>query len=802
MIPEEFKIQIFKTPEQWGSGLLYRLDAKENGGITLYQTPAFAEWIIQVKNILKNPVGLAVDECGQIYILDSDTTSRIYRLYRYDCETQNLEQLSYIVDSDLCLAVDECIQIYPFNSNIKPKIRKLNHNGCGTTEREQLSDVADCNSGQKNECPKRMLLSKYTLWVNDTMNKRVLAFSREDYQITNIINKLNDEIIEPIDIGMDERGNLYVLTKKSDEYQIIKYDEYGNQIVNYDEYGNLINSFRLIEPDVSEAIGLASGKRDTLYVIDGGNKHLNKYIENGSNLVLDYTIDLSKEGISNLQRSGIVVDGKGNIFLSYFKNVDGSRKEFIQQFDPDGSSLGIVKSFEEDIQGFTVDSEGDLYISSNKGICKLITQNTFTREVGTYYSKTLDSGILGCQWHGIVLEADIPPKTVVEISFVSADISADDSSLQKKIDEIITEKKLSKQKKAKAIDKLLTDAGLNWSEPERFSSKYLNSKEKNINQQPSQKEPLKNRESMLFRNKQGRYLWLRVKLLTFDEKVSPAITQMKIHYPRISYLRYLPAIYQENPASSEFLERFLSIFEIVSNDLETKISQIHKYFDPETVPQNFLNWLASWLNVALEEDWQEEKKRQLIQEAYILYKQKGTPSGIERLIEIYTGKKPVLLEDSKIKKPMVLRENGKLALGVNSLLIETPFSGLRLGNEAILGRIILRDPIQSPEDPFLPMAHRFTVTLDFSDDEKILFEKQLRRILDDEKPANTMYNLRFSSGTKEMETYVGINTKIDYYRSLRLGAEATIGNVVVVTNGERGGRIEKSSIVGVDTELI
>lgn len=783
MIPDEFKTQIFKTPEQWGSGLLYRLDAQEKGGITLYSTPTFAEWIIRVKNGIKNPEGVAVDECGQIYILDSDTTSKIYRLYRYDYRTQNLEYLSYIISSDLDLAIDECVQIYPFNSNIKPKIRKLNLNDCRTTEREQLADITDYNFFLKNEYPKRMLLYKYTLWVNDTMNKRVLAFSREDYQITNIINKLNDEIIEPIDIGLDECGNLFVLIKKSNEYQIAKYDEYGHLIKSY-------------ELKLGEPLGLASGKKNALYVIDGANKQLLKYTVNDSNLGQDFAVDLSKESISKLQFSGIVIDVKGNIYLSDY--LSDCNKGLIHQFDSDGSSLGIVKGFTDIIKGFDVDSKGDLYVSCNKGICKLGTQNTFTREEGTYYSKTLDSGIPGCQWHRIVLEADVPPKTVVEISY----ISSDDSKLQREIDKKITEEKISKQKKVKDIDELLINKGLKWSEPERFSSNYSNLNEKYTNQQLNSSEPVKKQKSMLFRSKMERYLWLRIKLLTFDDKVSPTITQMKIHYPRISYLRYLPAIYQENPASSEFLERFLSIFETVSGDLETRISQIYKYFDPNTVPQNFLNWLASWLNLAIEEDWQEEKKRQLIQEAYLLYKQKGTPSGIKRLIEIYTGKKPVILEDSKIKKPMVLRENGKLALGINSLLIETPFSGLRLGNEAILGRITLRDSIRSPEEPFLSMAHRFTITLDLSDDEKIFFEKQLRRILDVEKPAHTTYNLRFSGSKRELETYVEINTKLDYYQPLRLGAEATIGNVVVVTKGERGGRIEHSSIVGVDTELI
>jgi hypothetical protein len=141
-------------------------------------------------------------------------------------------------------------------------------------------------------------------------------------------------------------------------------------------------------------------------------------------------------------------------------------------------------------------------------------------------------------------------------------------------------------------------------------------------------------------------------------------------------------------------------------------------------------------------------------------------------------------------------------LGFNSLLIETPFNGITLGDEAILGRIALRDSPRSPEEPFLQMAHRFTITLDLSDDKKILFEKQLRKILDDQIPAHTMYTLRFSGSDGATGTSGEIIAKLDNYRPLVLGAGTIIGTVAVVTNGERGGKIEQRSVVGVDTELV
>jgi phage tail-like protein len=345
--------------------------------------------------------------------------------------------------------------------------------------------------------------------------------------------------------------------------------------------------------------------------------------------------------------------------------------------------------------------------------------------------------------------------------------------LKDKIDQILCDPSKSTQEKAHSID---NEIGI-WIGPEE------------------------NPKDMLFRKKTGRYLWLKLALSTFDEKARPVVTEMRVYYPRTSYLRYLPAVYQEDPISSEFLERFLSIFETAFYGLETEISSVFKYFDPDTTPESFLTWLASWLNLGLEEDWPEDKKREFIRKASELYKLKGTPIGLQKLIKIYTGKTPLIIEYSKIGKPVVL--GGHFRLGVNSLIIQAPVRGFRLGDDSILGRVALRDTVQLPEDTFLQIAHRFTIILDLTAEEFSVYEKGLMRILDEEKPAHTIYNLRVM---KEMRvgigTYVGIGTKVADYEPIRLGLNAALGSNIVVMSGEQGGRVEQHSILNKDTEMI
>ena len=224
--------------------------------------------------------------------------------------------------------------------------------------------------------------------------------------------------------------------------------------------------------------------------------------------------------------------------------------------------------------GLANDLKGNLYVSCDQGIALLSTLQTSTMSKGCYYSRTLDSGIQKCEWHRLAFESDMPSKTILEVSYHASD----DSSLKNMINEILANPEQSLQAKAESIDGLIP-----WTEPVR------------------------NPQDMLLLGETGRYLWLKLELATLDEMVKPTLTQMTVYYPRISYLRYLPAIYQENPLSKDFLERFLSIFESLFNDVETEICHVFEYFDPNTAPQDFLTWLASWLNFALEEDWPQGK---------------------------------------------------------------------------------------------------------------------------------------------------------------------------------------------------
>lgn len=687
MLTEESKTQVFTNHKQWGSGLALGLELLEEGGITLQSTPAI-HWV-PVNEII-HPSGMAVDECGRIYMTDGDTG----RIYRYDPGTGILEALP-----------------------------------CPDTNR----------TGSNGRKPYRLIIHKHTLWVGVQESHRVQAFSRENFQLKFRLDNLGGLV----DLGIDQAGNLYVL------------DEASKQIMKYGANGRFIQRFG--GEYLKDPVALALSHENILYIIDREYNGFIKFTTDGA--WKEYAGNFKSKAFRELQPVAIVIDGCG--FIDIVDLNTGS----VHQFHSDGSYLGNVPGLDGSITGLAVDPSGKLHAWGSRGIALPGNGEAFTVQ-GVYYSRTLDSRIHDCQWHRLALERNLPPKTSLKVYYYLAN----DSRLKDSIDTIFPDPKKSLLEKADLIDGQLPWIG-----------------------------PAANPPDMLFNGK-GRYLWLKLVLATANPKAGPTVNRMRVYYPRISYLRYLPAIYQDDPLSKDFLERFLAIFETVFGGLEAEIGRLYQYFDPRFTPPDFLLWLASWLNLALEEDWPDGKKRRLIEEAPMLYRLKGTPAGISRWIEFYTGKKPLLLEHFKTGKPVVL--GGEFRVGINSVIVQTPLRGFRLGDDSILGRVLLRDTAYAPEDSFLAAAYRFTVMMDLTHEEFSRYQKGLKRILDEQKPAHTMYSLRLNQERfAGPGTYIGVNSRVADYRPVRIGTSVLGACLVAYDEGEPCGKVEQRSKVGVDTFL-
>lgn len=182
---------------------------------------------------------------------------------------------------------------------------------------------------------------------------------------------------------------------------------------------------------------------------------------------------------------------------------------------------------------------------------------------------------------------------------------------------------------------------------------------------------------------------------------------------RAAYLRHLPALYEQD----SLLSRFLMLFESFWAPLERQIEQGHAYLDPRLTPTRFVPWLASWLDLSLDDNWPEARQRQLVRWAIALHRSRGTRWGLQKYLEIYTGQ-PAEITEFRAKN---------FALGADA----------RLGPGLALGRS------NAP--------HTFSVCLSLppleaeSEVERARLEAirrcTIEAIIEMQKPAHTVYTL-------------------------------------------------------------
>ena len=130
--------------------------------------------------------------------------------------------------------------------------------------------------------------------------------------------------------------------------------------------------------------------------------------------------------------------------------------------------------------------------------------------------------------------------------------------------------------------------------------------------------------------------------------------------PESRYLYDLPAIFQDNhagtngngsgplregPPPPSFLARMLLIYESIWEPLEQRQDHVGMYYDPRTCPAGFLPFLANWLQLSIDRHWPEPRRRRLLRDAMDLYRWRGTPFGLSRMIEVCTGLSPMVTED-------------------------------------------------------------------------------------------------------------------------------------------------------------
>jgi phage tail-like protein len=104
----------------------------------------------------------------------------------------------------------------------------------------------------------------------------------------------------------------------------------------------------------------------------------------------------------------------------------------------------------------------------------------------------------------------------------------------------------------------------------------------------------------------------------------------------------LPAVYLEN----EFTQRFVAALDGVLAPVFATIDCFASYLDPWLTPPDFLDWLAGWVALGLDETWPLQQRRELVAYAVQLHRWRGTRRGLAAHVRLLTGAATVDILDS------------------------------------------------------------------------------------------------------------------------------------------------------------
>lgn len=139
---------------------------------------------------------------------------------------------------------------------------------------------------------------------------------------------------------------------------------------------------------------------------------------------------------------------------------------------------------------------------------------------------------------------------------------------------------------------------------------------------------------LLLQRQLGRHCQLRI-TLTGSGQTTPRLRALRLWFPRFAYPeQFLPALYREDPASADLLERFLANMEGFNTVIEDRIAAAQAWLDPRIVPGPMLDWLAGWLDLMLDPVWPADRKRLFLANAVRFFGWRGTVPGLELALRL------------------------------------------------------------------------------------------------------------------------------------------------------------------------
>ncbi|MBQ3566742.1 MAG: hypothetical protein IJA12_06135 [Oscillospiraceae bacterium] len=239
---------------------------------------------------------------------------------------------------------------------------------------------------------------------------------------------------------------------------------------------------------------------------------------------------------------------------------------------------------------------------------------------GVYCSRVVDSGETGKIWGRAEILGEWRQNTSVTVSFFTSD------NIQ------------------------FSAYGISRTAQEWLSDNKYTASEKEMIFESCKTAVFSNRRDIMFGGLKGRYIWFIIRFQGSSD-IPLSVKQLRIWLDNENWLSYLPEVYQSDEESADFTARFLSIFQNVYEEMNEKITRMPVYYDIESADRDFLEWLSVWIGIRNGALWSEQQLRTLLPEAVELFRKTGTPEMISRMVELYIGQKPIIIENYLTSDP-------------------------------------------------------------------------------------------------------------------------------------------------------
>jgi phage tail-like protein len=431
----------------------------------------------------------------------------------------------------------------------------------------------------------------------------------------------------------------------------------------------------------------------------------------------DGTVELDVDGATDLELTpaGVLVVARapGRPFRRFARDPAGWRE--LEPLNAPGYDGGAV----------TVNPSGRVAFTTATGYASTTgsaAQHVTSGQVVTY---RLDSGAYRTRWGRMFADACIPVGTSVRARFLTTDLD----DVTDPIEPSPAARTTGRPPHPEDTPPLPSSSLLGQDETTWPLFRRPNGREEPW-EQISADDPLGTYEVPVHATP-GRYLWIVLEL-TGTALVTPRVGALRVERPGHGLLDSLPRGWSRDDADADFAQRYLAPLDGLLHELDTKEAMRSILLDPRSTPQETLPWLASFAGLVLDQRWPETARRTLVSEAYTLFSRRGTKMALLRLLAIYLGRTPSIVEAWQ------LRGLGGTILGLRPGATPAPAVGGGSSATATLGRFTIGGQLEST-DSYQEAAHRFTVLVpgELTSEQRDV----VTGLLQSHRPAHTTYGI-------------------------------------------------------------